>query len=361
MPSLFDPNTGAWNVDWPGRVSRHDLVFLTPPEDPMQGLPIGNGELGALVWFEPTKLIIALNKSDLWDDADCGRFHNWHPDEEEYSTTLRHGGRLILDFQLPVFDGMYLQDFKARLSLAEAAIEGAATGPFGEVAFRLFVTYASGVLSLELDSRLQEDVPLEIKVQRYGSRTFSHWYAQINGNPELGLDGTTAVADQEGAFITHKLTSGTFATGGRVVESNHLQTDYLVLDSHTAAMSVTGSNKKKLTVLATITSPLPDNPIPVLKKAIDEAHKTGQTLLFDAHKAAWKAFWLRSLMEFGDDYLDNLWHLTMFYAACSQRGKYPGRFINGLWGWNHDVQNWNFYFHWNQQQIYWPQIGRAHV
>jgi len=72
------------------------------------------------------------------------------------------------------------------------------------------------------------------------------------------------------------------------------------------------------------------------------------------HKTAWKEFWMRSLVECGNDYQDNLWHMSLFYMACSQRGKYPGRFINGLWTWNRDVQNWNFYFHWNQQQLYWP-------
>jgi hypothetical protein len=44
----------------------------------------------------------------------------------------------------------------------------------------------------------------------------------------------------------------------------------------------------------------------------------------------------------------------MYYANTSQGGKYPGRFNNGLWTWSRDVQNWNFYFHWNQQQLYWP-------
>lgn len=48
------------------------------------------------------------------------------------------------------------------------------------------------------------------------------------------------------------------------------------------------------------------------------------------HCEAWKHFWLRSYMETGDVYLDNLWHLTMYYAAASQRGAYPGNFINGL-------------------------------
>ncbi|NQT19268.1 MAG: hypothetical protein HQ592_06155, partial [Planctomycetes bacterium] len=311
-------------------------------------------------WFEQSKVIFAINKSDLWDDAKFGRFQNWKPEEEEHSTTLRHGCRIVLDFQLPVFDVFYLKEFQARISLAEAAIEFSASGPFGSVTFKGFVAHASGVFCGELESRLKENVPLAIKIQRYGSRTFSHWYSKINRNPELGLKGTTALADKDGAYITHKLTSGTFAAGTRVVETNQLKTAYAVEDSHTAAITVTGSNHKKLSFLSAVTSPLPRNPVLAVKKEIAAARKSGRTAIFREHKKAWKALWLRSLMEFGNDYVDSLWHLTMFYAACSQRGKYPGRFINGLWSWNRDVQNWNFYFHWNQQQIYWPLNAAGH-
>jgi hypothetical protein len=145
MHSGFDPKRGEWLTRWPGRVARHDLVFLTPPDDPVQGLPIGNGEIGVLGWFEPSRLVFALNKSDLWDDAAFGRFNNWRAEEEEFSTTLRHGCRIILDFGLPVFDSFYLKDFQARLNLAEAAIEVSAAGPFGSVTFTGFVEHASGV------------------------------------------------------------------------------------------------------------------------------------------------------------------------------------------------------------------------
>ena len=76
--------------------------------------------------------------------------------------------------------------------------------------------------------------------------------------------------------------------------------------------------------------------------------------LIKSNGEAWKSIWERSFVDYGDDYLNNLWYLTIYYANASQGGKYPGRFNNGLWGWNSDVQNWNFYFHWNQQQLFWP-------
>ena len=31
MTSAFNPKTGAWEIGWPGRISKHDVVYLTPP------------------------------------------------------------------------------------------------------------------------------------------------------------------------------------------------------------------------------------------------------------------------------------------------------------------------------------------
>src|ERR1035437_6763213 len=65
ISSAFDPKKGEWDIGWPGRVSQYDLVYLSPPVDPMQGIPLGNGELGVLLWCDGSKIIAVLNKSDL--------------------------------------------------------------------------------------------------------------------------------------------------------------------------------------------------------------------------------------------------------------------------------------------------------
>jgi len=121
VQTAFNPSAAEWNVAWPGRLAQYDVVYASPPVDPMQGIPLGNGDVGVLFWCEGSKLIAVVNKCDLWDDAAFGRFHNWSRDEEEYSTTLRHACRVVFDFQVPIFDNFYLADFSARLSLADAS------------------------------------------------------------------------------------------------------------------------------------------------------------------------------------------------------------------------------------------------
>jgi hypothetical protein len=352
--SAFNPKSAEWEIVWPGRVSQYNLAYLSPPVDPMQGIPLGNGEVGVLFWCEDSKIIAAVNKSNLWDDAAFGPFHNWSGKEEDYSTTLRHACRIVFDFQVPVFNVMYLSDFKAELNLEDASMQLQAKSPFGGITMEAFVDHETGILFCNVNSSLNEDVPVEIAVERFGSRTYSHWYSQINRDASIGLAGSEASADEKGVMITQKLSSGTFAVGGSVIQSNGLDVDYSRRHSRRATISASGKREKNLQLAFTVTSPEDKEPVAEVKNSLTNVAGKGLPFYRENNREIWKSIWNRSFMDYGDDYLNNLWYLTMYYANTSQGGKYPGRFNNGLWAWSRDVQNWNFYFHWNQQQLYWP-------
>ncbi len=363
MKSAFNPKTGTWEINWPGRVSRHDLAYLTPPDDPLHGMPIGNGEVGALCWFEGSKIMMVVNKSDLWDDAEFGRFHNWDQGEEEHSTTLRHGGRIMIDFKAPVFDLLYLSDCRGRLSLADACVHLAVSGPFGSVTFKAFVNHSDNTLCCDIQSDMKEDTPIDITVERYGSRMFHHWYCVLKSNPahtQAVVEGTSASTDSKGMYVSHQLTGGKFALGTRVLAPRDIQVSYQRESSHHSTCRLSGKSKKSFSLLAAVTSPLAGDPVPEVKKALDTAEVKGPAVMFSEHTQIWKNLWLRSLMETGHDFLDNVWHLLMYYALSSQGGRYPGRFIGGLWNHMRDFQAWGFYFHWNQQQMYWPLNAAGH-
>jgi alpha-L-fucosidase 2 len=354
IKSAFDPLIGTWDISWPGKLSRYDLVYLSPPIDPMQGIPLGNGDLGVLFWCEDSKIIAVVNKSDLWDDATFGRFHNWDAKEEDYSTTQRHAGRIVIDLKLPVFSALYLSQFKAKLNLADASLTLESASPFGKVSFRAFVDHGSGILFYNLVTDFKEDVPVTISLERFGSRSYSHWYSQINRDAAIGMSGTEAMADSGGAYIIQKISSGTFAMGGTLVKNNGLKAEYSRIHSRCSAIQLSGNTMKMADLAFSVTSPLMEDPISETRSRLTSVRKFGPDAFQKSNQEAWKSIWNRSFMDYGDDYLNNLWYLTLYYANASQGGKYPGRFNNGLWGWDRDVQNWNFYFHWNQQQLYWP-------
>ena len=48
-------------------LQRHDIVYNTPAYEGFEGFPLGNGDLGGLVWNTTSGFEIQINKSDLFD------------------------------------------------------------------------------------------------------------------------------------------------------------------------------------------------------------------------------------------------------------------------------------------------------
>ncbi len=70
--TAYDPANKRWTGDTVGRLPKHDLYFGTPVNKPTEGLPIGDGDTGSLLWQEKEGLHIHINKCDLWQDAPPG-------------------------------------------------------------------------------------------------------------------------------------------------------------------------------------------------------------------------------------------------------------------------------------------------
>jgi hypothetical protein len=354
ISSSFNPQSGEWDISWPGRAAQYDLVYKSPPIDPLQGIALGNGEIGVLFWCEESKIIAVINKSDLWQDSESEKVNNWKPEEEDRSTTLRHACRVIIDFHFPVFSTLFLSGFNARLSLADGSMLLQGASPYGHLELKAFVEHSTGNIFFDLKTDFQEESPMDIAVERFGSRTFSHWYSLINRDASIGTAGTEAGFNDQGVYITQQLGNTRFAVGGTVIEHNGLPVSYTKENSHRSIISLGRNREKKVRLAFAVTSPDIDDVLGKLQNVLLMARGKGMDSARSSNESVWKSLWMRSFLDYGDLYLSNLWHLTIYYAIASQGGKYPGRFNNGLWTWSRDVQNWNFYFHWNQQQLYWP-------
>ena len=71
-------------------LSRHDIVYNTPAYEGFEGFPVGNGDLGGMVWNSNNGLEVQINKNDLFDQS-----------QEESRATLRGGARLSIDLGAP--------------------------------------------------------------------------------------------------------------------------------------------------------------------------------------------------------------------------------------------------------------------
>lgn len=351
MKSSFDLKTGEWKIDWPGRVAKYDVVFQSPPEDPMQGFALGNGDLGALCWTQGSKLIIAVNKCDLWDDTTIRRWDDGDIAQAERTlSTLRHACRAEIDFHYPIFDLFYLTGCDGRLSIADGIMDLQVSSALGKVAITARVDQRTGLLIVAVKKTFRDKVPVEVRLEHFGSRIFSRWYAIQAREPEAGLAGTSSVVTAGDMGLAHKVTRGTFAVAARIAGA---AATYHRRGPHQCLACVQAN---EFSLLLAVTSPVKTAAVERARELLDAFSPA----LLRTHQAAWKKFWLRSFVETGNRYNDNFWHLAMYYLKACQGGKYPGRFIDGLWGWNRDFRAWGRYFHWNQQQLYWGLNAAGH-
>src|SRR5215469_13282957 len=60
------PNDPLMRVDYQKLVSRADLTYDKPVPRSEEGIPIGNGRMGTLVWTTPTQLRFQINRVDVY-------------------------------------------------------------------------------------------------------------------------------------------------------------------------------------------------------------------------------------------------------------------------------------------------------
>lgn len=361
IESAYSPRNGRWEIAWPERVSQHDIIYLSPPEDPTLGLPLGNGDLGALLWTTDTQVIVAINKCDAWDDDAPQAFHNWGAEEEERRTTLRHCGRLVVDFGCPIFDLLYQQDFEARVGLASATALLRAATPFGKTAARGYISAEHRVLVLNVASHGAEPIAPRVLLERWGSRTFAHWYSQVDRDATRGLDGTSTEVQRGRIVIQQKLRTMSIAVAMQVVVSGSTA-EPRRLHSRAGAVELPPVSEGSFTVYVTaVTSENDPNPVAAAHRTLDAAITSGEKAIYEQHCEAWKRFWSASMVDIPEKYLENIWHVNLYLANSSSRGAYPPHFCNGLWGWSRDFVPWNYYFHWNMQWYAWPLAAANHA
>ncbi len=352
MNSAWNITEGGWNIPWPQRVSQHDIVYLSPPDDPMQGLPIGNGDVGALVWTEGRFVHLAINKVDTWDDGPGGPFESWDATREESQTALRGCGKIILDFGLPMWDVLYLSDFKGRVGLSDGAAKLRAESPFGKAEVNAYVSRHHNVLILRAEVETNEPVGQRITLERFGSRTFGHWYSQVNRDPSIGLSGTTTEIQNGRIILRQQLKMQHFVVAMALMVENQKTSELQKQHSRSAQYVLEPGRKIQYTLfLSVVTSENAADPLTEANVRLDAALAVGEPAVYQYHAEDWKQFWLRSYVHLSDSYVTNIWHTTLYLASSCSRGSSPPHFCNALWNPNHDFVPWYFFLEWNLQ---WP-------
>lgn len=333
-------------------LDRHDIVYLSPMKVPVEGLPLGNGKMGGLVWTQDQGIEFQIHKDDIWSNREQGTGTS--------GRIPRHAARVKLNFGAPVFNWIHtLNNFQGRLSLARGEVSFTSQTGFGDVKVRTWLAQDRNVWVIECEG--SEDVaPITAHLERIGSRSFGGWYsggfdrapatASGGSDPQVTVEGRTVLLAEKGNGMN-------FVVGMRILGKDKMRAERL--NRYSGEVNVKSAKCQILVAVATAEDA--KNPAQAVMALLDGAERTGVARMRKTRDEWFSRFWSRSFVHLGDDYLENLWYLRRYLMGCGSRGKYPVIFNGGLWRWNRDVTNWVTPHHWNMQQQYWGLCAQNDV
>lgn len=332
-------------------VARHDVVYTSPPFEGYNGLPIGCGSWGGMIWFSESSVLWQLNHTDSYDSTA-------KPVNGYQGAILRSLGRLELDLGCPHFSPIYRSCFSARINLGEGRITIASESVFGKLDLTILIDPVSGIGMIQIQQSpslkaLAGD--MRVSLERWGSPPQGWWYNRLDPCDTADLGITEAVFTDGTAILSSRFGNRLGSIRMRLQQEDGLSLTTSRLRPHRVEADIprSGSGTIDLILCCRVSQLNASNP-PAQDATFDLAAPNG---IQKSTSNWWKEYWDRFFFSIGDDYVENLVYLHLYYMGCSGYGENPAAFNGAIWLWNRDVRNWAFPHHWNTQQAYWGLLS----
>lgn len=355
-----------------------DVTWDSPSPTSAGSLPLGNGDIAANVWVEPSgDLVLYLAKNDAWDHL--GR--------------LIKLGRLRLTFS-PALD-VSAGHFQKKLSLADASIQVTA----GAITVRLWIDAHWPRCVIEVHSQTPVGIRAALDPWRTAPRTLAprevHAAYGMEGGPLPITAMPDQIYDESGAGLIWYQRNETSvwgfsleqqALGGFKAQS----ADPLLHRTFGALLAGTGFERHDersvathgAVTSATLTISAHTAQTVTIAQWVEDlraraAHAPAVPDAWRDHGAWWRDFWARShvtLQARGPDWgnadlITQQSRWQRYLLACCSRGLFPMKFNGGLFTADWQVRDENFdadyrrwggpYWFQNTRLIYWSMLAQG--
>ncbi len=333
---------------------RHDLQSRQLPTRWDEGLPLGNGMIGALIWQKDGKLRLSLDRADLWDlrptaDLDCLDFalirkqveSNAYeiiqrlgdvPYERDPAPTKIPGA--ALEFDIASMGEVVSSRLLIKNGLAQISWKNGAT-------FNSFIHPTLPVGWFRFDHK---DIQVKLVPPRYRDATNTG-----EGNSVQG-QGLARLGYQQGSLVV-KPNKITYTQPGWNGFSYQVSVQWQLIDGALeGAWSITSNYAKDSK-----------------STSIDEvAHALQRGYKMDLQETIrwWKNYWSASSLTIPDSVLEEQWYLEQYKFGCVARANTPPITLQAIWTadngnlppWKGDIHN-----DLNVQLSYWPSYSSNHL
>ena len=139
-------------VDRLAQVSRADLDYDAPASRPEEGMPVGNGRMGSLIWTTPSSLRMQINRVDVHAMDDTS--FSFPRADSDYGSVCGYVDIQVADAGEDVFTG---SQFHQHLSLYDALMTARGKG----LTARALAWPTGDVMAIEIDDQWRSEAAVE--------------------------------------------------------------------------------------------------------------------------------------------------------------------------------------------------------
>jgi len=339
------PSTMA-AVDFAKLIARADLTYDKPVPRGEEGIPVGNGRMGSLVWTTASQLRFQINRVDVYaNNSATNSFFERHND---YCGGC---GYLDIDFAAsadfgnaePFPDSGFTQHLSVYDGLL--AIDGKG------VKARILAWPAQDVMAITVEAR--GSVAATLRMLRYETKYFGNQLETFARDHVVTVENrnhtaaSRLIVRDDAIALTQEFREADYccksaiavAVVGRPAKARVLNET----DVEIAAEPGAGA----FTILAASAASFDRNEdvLAAAFRQLAAAKSKGAVALAQETRDWWHGFWSRSFVHLHSpdgtaDFVEQNYHYFLYVMAASSRGKLPPKFNGMIWNTGGDLRTW---------------------
>jgi len=360
--AVADAASSLIEVNYRSLVSRADLDYSEPANRSEEGMPVGNGRMGSLVWTAPTQLKFQINHVNVYGvNCETNSFPIRHTD---YASTCGYIDITFVDYGEDVFT---TGPFKQHLSVYDALMTAQGKG----VTARVLAWPHRDVMAVEVEDARQQPSPISIDLRML--RYMIQYHERLN----WGLTKNHQVMVRT---ASHTATSGLDIRGGRVALTQQFREgDFYGASAVVVAVAGRDSQAKyqndcmvrltaapgrgKFTILIGSAASFDEKQdvAGLALKELEAAAAKGFDTLRAETANWWHDFWARGFVHMHSadgqaDFVEQNYTYFLYVMGASSRGDYPPRFGGMIWYTTGDMRAWGSEHWWANTNAYYGNL-----
>jgi hypothetical protein len=340
MVAAAQPQTPAPATGLAAIIGRADLVYDKPAPRSEEGIPIGNGRMGTLVWTIPRQIRMQINRADVYaNNSATNSFFERHND---YCGGCAY---FDLDLGVPAFPD---SGFRQQLSLYDGLLTMRGNG----IGALIFAWPQRDVIAISVSYYRDNFTPSSavLRMLRYETKYF--------GRDLEALARDHAVRVER---FNHTATSRLIVEGRRIALTQEFREGDFCCKS-AVAVAITGrgalprfvnetevaldtGGSYTLLIASAATFDANEDVLAAAFANLDAAEALGTAALEQESRDWWHDFWSQGHIELSSadgevDFVERNYHYFLYVMASSSRGKFPPKFNGMLWNTGGDLRTW---------------------